>query len=200
MFKRYFYNCFSFKSHASVCSSTYNHSDSQSKYQNINTSTNTNTNTNNDNFTNIIPTHDIHDNYLQDINYNNTIPFIPPISEGKVIKVYDGDTFTIASKLPYYSSPVYRFSVRLNGIDAPEMKCKTNVEKLHAVKSRDALSSIILHKKVKLTNIKKEKYGRILADVYIDNIHINKWMLDNKYAVQYNGGTKNNPPEWEREE
>ena len=47
---------------------------------------------------------------------------------------------------------------------------------------------------------KKEKYGRILADVYIDNIHINKWMLDNKYAIQYNGGTKNKPPEWESEE
>jgi len=194
MFKRYFYNCFSLKSYAPVYSS------------NTPTTTTTTTkksqNINNDNFTEIIPSVDVNINekYLQDINYKNTIPFIPPITEGKVIKVYDGDTFTIASKLPYDSSPIYRFSVRLNGIDAPEMKCKTNVEKLHAVKSRDALSSIILHKKVKLTNIKTEKYGRILADVYLDGTHINQWMLDNKHAVQYNGGTKNKPPEWEMEE
>jgi len=187
MFTRYFYNCFSLKSYAPVYSST------------IPTTKKSHT-INNDNFTGIVVSAYQDDTYLQDVTYTNTIPFIPPITEGKVIKVYDGDTFTIASKLPYDSSPIYRFSVRLNGIDAPEMKCKTNVEKLHAVKSRDALSSIILHKKVKLTNIKTEKYGRILADVYVDEIHVNKWMLDNKHAVQYNGGTKNKPPEWEMEE
>ena len=189
MFKRYFYNCFSLKSYAPVYSSN---TPTTKKSQNIN----------NDNFTDIIPSVDVNINekYLQDINYKNTIPFVPPITEGKVIKVYDGDTITIASKLPYNSSPIYRFSVRLNGIDAPEMKCKTNIEKQHAVKSRDALSSIILNKNVKLTNIKTEKYGRILAHVYVDEIHVNKWMLDNKHAVPYNGGTKNKPPEWETEE
>lgn len=59
--------------------------------------------------------------YLETINYVDTIPFVPPITSGKVIKVYDGDTITIASKLPYDHSPIYRFSVRLLGIDSPEM-------------------------------------------------------------------------------
>ena len=54
--------------------------------------------------------------------WKDTMPFIPPISGGVVIKVYDGDTITIASKLPYKKSPLYRFSVRMNGIDAPELK------------------------------------------------------------------------------
>ena len=39
--------------------------------------------------------------YLDTIDYKDTIPFIPPITTGKVIKVYDGDTLTLASKLPY---------------------------------------------------------------------------------------------------
>lgn len=189
MCKRYFYNCISLKSYASVYSTTAPTSDRQ-----------TSSSIDKDNFLDIVVSFDVDHTYLQDVNYKNTIPFVPPITEGKVIKVYDGDTFTIASKLPYELSPIYRFSVRLNGIDAPEMKCKTNVEKLRAVKSRDALSSIILDKKVKLTNIKTEKYGRILADVYLDGTHINQWMLDNKHAVQYNGGTKNKPLEWEMEE
>ena len=52
--------------------------------------------------------------------------FIPPLKTGKVIKVYDGDTITIASRVPgLYNSPIYKFSVRLNGIDSPEMKGKT---------------------------------------------------------------------------
>lgn len=56
----------------------------------------------------------------------DTIPFVHPVNSGICIKVYDGDTITIAAKLPYKGSPIYRFSVRLNGIDTPEIKGKTN--------------------------------------------------------------------------
>ena len=131
------------------------------------------------------------------ISWEDTTPFVAPITGGQVIKVYDGDTITIASKLPYDSSPVYRFSVRLNGIDTPEIKGKNNDEKISAHKAQDALSKLILNKYVELKNIDNEKYGRILADVYLGNLHINKWMLDNKYAVPYNGGTKESPVSWE---
>ena len=60
------------------------------------------------------------------IKWEDTIPFTFPISRGQVIKVYDGDTITIASKLPFESYPLYRLSVRLNGIDTPEIKGKTH--------------------------------------------------------------------------
>jgi endonuclease YncB( thermonuclease family) len=129
-------------------------------------------------------------------NLKNTIPFVPPITGGFVIKVYDGDTITIASKLPHASSPMYRFSVRLDGIDTPEMHGKSNDEKTAARNAQRVLEQMILHKEVTLKNIKTEKYGRILADVYCNNIHINQWMLDNRYAVKYDGGTKSVPSSW----
>ena len=132
-------------------------------------------------------------NELVKADYLNTIPFIPPIKYGKVIKVYDGDTITIASKL--FSDPnIYRFTVRLNGIDSPEIKGKTETEKLLAKQSRDALHEMLFGKIVELKNIMNEKYGRLLCDVYLDDLHINKWMLDNNYAVEYNGGRKDT--EW----
>ena len=56
--------------------------------------------------------------YLSTVYYKDTTPFIPPLTYGKVIKVYDGDTLTMTSKLPYDRSPLYRFSVRINGIIA----------------------------------------------------------------------------------
>jgi hypothetical protein len=43
--------------------------------------------------------------------WKDTIEFVPPVSEGFVIKVYDADTLTIASRLPYPESPLYRFQV-----------------------------------------------------------------------------------------
>lgn len=128
--------------------------------------------------------------YLTDSTWQNTEQFVPPVTSGKVIKVYDGDTITLAAKLPYDESPIYRFSVRLTGIDSPEIKGSTLVEKELAKKSRDALNAIIFGKIVYLRNVGTEKYGRLLADVYYENTHINQWMLDNKYAVPYDGGTK----------
>lgn len=130
------------------------------------------------------------------IEWKDTIPFVAPVLGGRVIKVYDGDTITIASKLPYEASPLYRFSVRLNGIDTPEIKSKNNEEKIAAINVRKILSELILHKYVRLENIQTEKYGRILADVYIENLHINKYLLDNKYAVPYDGGKKIIPENW----
>ena len=38
---------------------------------------------------------------LETITYKDTIIFKPAITSGKVIKVYDGDTITIATKMPY---------------------------------------------------------------------------------------------------
>ena len=42
------------------------------------------------------------------IRWEDTIEFKFPVYSGKVIKVYDGDTITIASKMPYENSPLYR--------------------------------------------------------------------------------------------
>ena len=135
--------------------------------------------------------------YLDKITYENTTPFIPPITTGKVVKVYDGDTFTLAAKLPNTSGPVYRFTVRLNGIDTPEIKGKTTTEKELAKRARDALHAVIMNKIVVLKNVTTEKYGRLLAEVYVDETFcVNEYMITNKFAVKYDGGTKERPDDW----
>lgn len=123
--------------------------------------------------------------------------YIPKLESGRVIKVYDGDTITIASKVPNLKySLIYKFSVRLNGIDSPEIKSNNKNEKIIAIKARNALSDKILNKDVYLKNVKTEKYGRLLCDVYLDKENINNWMIKEKYAVNYNGGTKKSPDSW----
>lgn len=140
--------------------------------------------------------------------WSDTKPFIPPITQGYVIKVYDGDTITIATKLPYVESPLYRFSVRLNGIDCPEIKGKNALEKQVAHYAKMYVSDRVLHKTIYLDNVKTEKYGRVLADVYINpilqaagqeqrqNESLSQMLLRNGLAVEYDGGTKNVPDNW----
>ena len=50
------------------------------------------------------------------INPKDIKTFIPEITEGRVIKCYDGDTITVAAYLPFKESELYKFSVRINGI------------------------------------------------------------------------------------
>ena len=93
-------------------------------------------------------------------------------------------------------SPLYRFSVRLNGIDTPEMKGKDDDEREAAKNVKKVLSDMILNKNVTLKNVDTEKYGRILADVYIGDLNVNEWLIKEKYALPYDGGTKTQPKSW----
>ena len=71
---------------------------------------------NNENFMNknLLEKNIIDKNYMEDgfdIKWEDTVEFTFPIQGGRVIKVYDADTITIASKLPFDDSPIYRLSV-----------------------------------------------------------------------------------------
>lgn len=133
----------------------------------------------------------------KNIKYEDTKVYIPPIDYVYVCKVYDGDTFTIATKMPG-SNEIYRFSVRIKGIDCPELRTKNSEEKEIAIIARDYLKSLIENNNnmVNLKNISYDKYGRLCSDVYIKDVCVKDKMLDNHLAVEYNGGTKILPLSW----
>lgn len=128
--------------------------------------------------------------------YKDTTAFVPPVTKGQVVKVYDGDTITIASKLPWNNSPLYRFSVRLNGIDTPEIKGSNDDEKELAKIARNLITDMAMNKTVILKNVGTEKFGRLLADVYLEGINLNELLVSKRLAVRYDGGTKISPNSW----
>lgn len=130
---------------------------------------------------------------LDSISYSDTKIFIPPIQYGKVVQVYDGDTFTLAT---YLFGDFYRFSVRLYGIDTPEIKTKDSKMKSRGVLARDALRELIMNKTVELKNVEYEKYGRLMAHVYVDGLNVNEWMIQQGHGIVYTGGKKVIPSEW----
>lgn len=138
------------------------------------------------------------DNWLnQEYNVKSLSEYVPDVRIGKVVKVYDGDTITIASK-PYKECPeVYKFSVRLNGIDTPEIKGSCESEIKIAKLARDRVSELVMGKIITLQNVTTEKYGRLLAEVYLGDLHLNNWLIEQRLAVFYDGGHKNSPANWE---
>ena len=91
-----------------------------------------------------------------------------------------------------------------------KIKGKNALEKQVAHYAKMYVSDKVLHKTIYLDNVKTEKYGRVLADVYINPIlqtagqaagqgrieSLSQMLLRNGLAVEYDGGTKNVPDNW----
>lgn len=112
---------------------------------------------------------------------------------GTVLRVYDGDTIFV--NLPNVH-PVFgsNLGIRLNNLDTPELDGACVQEKDLAKKAKDRVVALLpVGSEVTLINLRRDKYFRVLADVYTQGIiSINNTLLMEKLAVPYTGGVKMN--------
>jgi micrococcal nuclease len=112
----------------------------------------------------------------------------------KVIKVVDGDTIDADIDLGFDISLTKR--VRLSGVDTPESRTTDLKEKKLGLESKEWLKHKLDFAKDVLIKTElpdsTEKYGRILGNLYINNeaLSLNQQMIDEGYALAYDGGTK----------
>jgi len=110
----------------------------------------------------------------------------------KVKRVVDGDTVDVVLDLGFDVS--YSCRVRLYGIDTPESRTRNKDEKARGKMAGSFLKEAIEdgEKVVIQTKLKdsKGKYGRILGDVVVDGVNINKLMVKCHLAVAYHGQSK----------
>jgi len=103
---------------------------------------------------------------------------------------YDGDTcYVLAPTLP---EPLQKMSVRILGIDTPEMRAECAEEKKLALKGRELANKMFRSaEKIQFDNLKWDKYGgRVLADVYLDGKSYKDEIINAGLARPYDGGTK----------
>ena len=111
----------------------------------------------------------------------------------KVIRVYDGDTITIET--PIGTTP----SLRLVGVDTPEINASSRAEKHRAIAARDYLRNLILGKHVFITFEKSETtldgiargpFCRPLSYIFIRDTQANRNIFVNLELVWQGHGTK----------
>ena len=108
----------------------------------------------------------------------------------KVLSVYDGDTFRvdIDSLSPIVGKNI---AIRLEGVDTPEIKGKCQYENDLAILARDFVRDKLFNaKEIKLNEIQRGKYFRVVAKVFIDGVSLEKELLENDLAYRYKGGKK----------
>jgi endonuclease YncB( thermonuclease family) len=118
---------------------------------------------------------------------------------GRVIDVYDGDTFKCNIMI---NGEPRTFSVRMYGYDSTEMKQprlapNRLVLKAKAVEDRALFVHLLsrMHGELRLTVVDHDKYGRLLCMVSKyrpgdQTIDIPKVMIAEGHGVPYFGGTK----------
>ncbi len=108
----------------------------------------------------------------------------------EVTSIYDGDTFR-ANLKGYPEIIGYRIGVRINGIDTPEMRGQCQKEKNLARQAKElTVTQLRGAKKIELRNMKRGKYFRIVADVYVDGKSLGEMLVKRSLAVPYDGGHK----------
>jgi endonuclease YncB( thermonuclease family) len=117
-------------------------------------------------------------------NVNESVATTPETTEDKIVQKYadvkvsrllrviDGDTFAVDIDC---HTPIAgkNISIRLRGINTPELKSKALELRKSAYEEKERLERLLTSAKViELCNIDRDKYFRIDADVYIDGENI----------------------------
>ena len=94
-----------------------------------------------------------------------------------VALVVDGDTLYIEKN-----------KIRLHGIDAPEIDqtCTINDKVWHCgLESTAALKKLVLNNNISCVVSDIDKYKRYIAECFVNNKNINKYMVRNGWAIAY---------------
>ena len=92
----------------------------------------------------------------------------------KIKNCYDGDTCTTESGE----------KIRLACIDAPEIRGK-NADPLKAKASKEFINNLLSNKKVKIKRIDTDRFGRTVAEIFVEGTNIQKLMVQNGFAKIY---------------
>jgi len=116
--------------------------------------------------------------------------------KAQIIGVIDGDTIDIEIDLGFDVSIYQR--VRVYNVDTPETRTRNLLEKEAGIKVKKKLIELLLGGEVLVKTIKeKGKFGRYIADIYVENdetiTSISDFLLVNKYAKKFDGTTKREP-------
>ena len=116
------------------------------------------------------------------------------LSPHQVVDVYDGDTFKIdlPSVHPLFGD---NLSIRLFGVDTPEMRGTTDEVKALAMQAQQATEKALKGaSKIELRNPQRGKYFRIVSEVWVDGESLADILKAKGLAKDYDGeGTR---PEW----
>ena len=108
----------------------------------------------------------------------------------EILRVVDGDTVDVRMDLGF--NVWHKCRVRLMGINAPESRTRDKEEKKRGLAAKQWLINTLdsAQADIEMKSHGSGKYGRILGEIYINDININQLMVSEGHAVKYDGGKR----------
>jgi len=107
----------------------------------------------------------------------------------RVVSVYDADTFRV--NIEAWPAVVgMSVPIRVNEVDAPEIRGKCAKEKVAAQKARLFTVNFLKSGNIELHNIKRGKYFRLAADVVVNGRLLSRELIKSGNARYYDGKSK----------
>ena len=111
--------------------------------------------------------------------------------KAKIRRWVDGDTVDVTLDLGF--DILYNNRIRLLGIDTPESRTRDLEEKKLGLAAKDRVKELCpvgSTVTVKTTKDGRGKFGRILGEIYVGDVNVNKLLIEEGHAVEYFGGKK----------
>ena len=101
------------------------------------------------------------------------------------MKIYTGDTFVLATKLPFLeeTAQICKFTIHLDSVTAP-------IDKENGSIAKEILIQKIEHQVVQLRDVSTDRHGKIYAKVFLAEENVNEWLVKNNYGVRSKNGKK----------
>ena len=106
----------------------------------------------------------------------------------KLDRVVDGDTVDALVDLGFDTWKKVR--IRMVGMNAPESRTSDLEEKARGIAAKIRLEELLGEGKFILESQGVGKYGRCLGILFVDDININKTLIQEGHATEYYGGKR----------
>jgi len=106
----------------------------------------------------------------------------------KLERVVDGDTVDALVDLGFDTWKKVR--IRMMGMNAPESRTRDLEEKKKGLAAKDRLIELLSDGTFILQSHGVGKYGRCLGTLWVEDIDVNKTLINEGHAVEYYGGKR----------
>jgi len=110
----------------------------------------------------------------------------------RIVEVYDGDTVKVDIDLGF-GTWLPRRSIRVAGIDTPEIRTRNKREKRFGYRARDRMRELLpvgSEQVIRTYSPKPDKYGRILANFEVGKMLASEVLIAERLGVYYDGQSK----------
>lgn len=107
----------------------------------------------------------------------------PYVYKAKVEKIIDGDTIEVTIDLGFLLTT--RRRLRLLRVNTAEIHAQDQFVRNKANEAKERMTELLTGQNILIRTEKADSFGRFLAEVWLNDLNVNDWLLKEGLAVSF---------------